>query len=126
MTKKNMMDLINDRIQGIQAEIDALDGNSALKDNTKGNMKSRMNKDRNNLSILLEVVDQVKTEDVKLTKSHAEAFNNWIEPAKLNQLVVKAGDSIVEMMINNPKLTYERIQKAAEKAGLKITGGKIV
>lgn len=121
MKKADMIKTIEERMVAIQREIESLASNDSLKGNTKSNMKSRLTRDRNNLSILKAVTGMVDKEEIALKGSQLEAFVSWTEPDKIEKLVVKKGDSVIKLMMANPKLTLERITKAADKAGLGIS-----
>lgn len=58
--------------------------------------------------------------------NHFLSMTTLVAERETNKAVVHEGDSVLDLIMANPKLNMEKIQKACDKAGLKIVNGVIV
>lgn len=125
MNKKETIGMLEGRKKDLMDQIVELDKKEEMKSNTKSNMKSRLTRERNVLSLIIELVGNSEKE---LSKSSVETLSSLINKGEGgNRVDVKVGDSFVELSIANPKFTWERFLKSCGRAGLKYDNkGKVI
>ena len=129
MDKVSMVSLIDGKIAEQRETIKALirgvspTTGEKISENTQ---HTQLNAQRNalkNLHLIRDILSDEYTED---DKKYFTLITTLREEKEYNRTIVHVGDSVMTLILNNPKLNLEKIQKACVKANLTIGADGII
>lgn len=129
MEKTQMIELLDSKLAEQHEVIKALlackspSTGETISENTQHTQLYVQRTAKKNLLLIKHILeDKMDEADIK----HFIAITSLSEEKQVARTVVKAGDNVMQLVMNNPKLNLEKIQKACEKAGLKIGADGII
>lgn len=129
MDKTTMVSLLDGKIEEQRETIKALVAGKSpttgepISENTQ---HTQLNMQRNTLKNLHMIRDILSGEWTEEDQKYFTLITTLREEKEYNRAIVHRGDSVMELLMTNPKLTMEKVQKACSKAGLTIGADGII
>lgn len=121
MKKNDAISLINGKVDDLKSIIATLKTDESISKNTRSTQLYARGKERKTLHLINSLVGMLPDE-FKLTEDDMNTFvlltTLSTERASSSAIVIKEGDSIMELLMNHPNLNKKKLEEKCQKAGL--------
>ena len=121
MKKNDAISLINGKVADLRSIIATLKTDESISKNTRSTQLYARGKERKTLQLINSLVGMLPDE-FKLTEDDMNTFvlltTLSTERASSSAIVIKEGDSIMELLMNHPNLNKKKLEEKCQKAGL--------